>query len=188
MTSPNAAAGRRFLLIAGVVFAIDATTKAWAHRLPVAGARWGGFALRLQYNPGAAFGWGHHHGALFGLVTMAFVGYCNVLAWSRVRAQSPAGLVPLALMCGGAAGNLLDRLTGAGHGPLGGMVADWVHVAGYPFAFNLADLALRIGAAGLTLSLWRSSSPAQRRTPAGTADLDRYDVKPEPFCGSSTSA
>ena len=127
-------------------------------RLPAAGVRWDGFSLRLQYNPGAAFGWGDHHAALFGLVTIAFVGYCGIVARRRVKAGTAAGLVPMALMCGGAAGNLLDRLTGAGHGPLSGSVADWMHVPGYPFAFNLADLALRVGALGLMLSLWRASA------------------------------
>jgi signal peptidase II len=159
---------------------VDAATKAWARRLPVAGTRWAGVELRLQYNPGASFGWGNHHSTLFGLATLAFVGSCCVIAWRRIRGRTPTNLIPLALMSGGAAGNLLDRLTGTGHGPLGGGVADWLHVTGYPFAFNLADLALRIGAVGLTLRLWRSPSPVQR--------LTRYEDGPGPFCGSSTSA
>jgi lipoprotein signal peptidase len=184
--SPNATGGRRFLLTAGIVFTVDAATKAWAGGLPPGGVSWGGFALRLQYNTGAAFGWGDHHGALFGLITGAFVGYCCVVARRRVRAHTPAGLTSMALMCGGAAGNLLDRLTGAGDGMLSGSVADWLHVTGYPFAFNLADLALRV-AAGLAMSLWRASAPAHRRTPASSDDSGRY-VEPDPLCGSNTSA
>jgi lipoprotein signal peptidase len=188
VTSLNGTAGRRFLLTAGIVFTVDAATKAWARRLPAEGVQRSGFRLRLQYNAGGAFGWGNHHSALFGLVTVAFVGYCGVVTWRKVRSHTAAGLTPMALMCGGAAGNLLDRLSGGGHGPLSGSVADWLHVTGYPFAFNLADVAIRVGAAGLTISLWRASTTAQRRTRADDEDRDCYDVEPEPFCGSSTSA
>jgi lipoprotein signal peptidase len=176
------------LLTAGIVFTVDAATKAWARRLPAEGVQRGGFTLRLQYNAGAAFGWGNHHSALFGLVTVAFICYCAVVTWRKIRTHTPAGLTPMALMCGGAAGNLLDRLSGGGHGPLSGSVADWLHVTGYPFAFNLADVAVRVGAAGLTIGLWRASTPSAAPDLADAEDPDRYDVEPEPFCGSSTSA
>jgi signal peptidase II len=64
---------------------------------------------------------------------------------ARVRSRSAALL--LAVVLGGALGNLADRLfrsPGLGRGA----VVDWIHVAGYPATFNLADVAIRVGAVG----------------------------------------
>jgi signal peptidase II len=47
-------------------------------------------------------------------------------------------------VAGGAAGNLADRLLRS-PGPGRGAVVDWIHVAGYPATFNLADVAIRAG-------------------------------------------
>jgi signal peptidase II len=61
----------------------------------------------------------------------------------------------LALVLGGAAGNLFDRLWF-------GEVTDFLdfHVGGHHWpAFNLADSAISVGAALVVLDLWRSREP-----------------------------
>jgi lipoprotein signal peptidase len=63
----------------------------------------------------------------------------------RARARARAVALPLAAVVGGAAGNLADRLfRGPGLGQ--GAVVEWIYVAAYPATFNLADVAIRLGA------------------------------------------
>lgn len=69
---------------------------------------------------------------------------------ARTRSR-PAALV-LAVVLGGALGNLADRVfrsPGLGRGA----VVDWIHVAGYPATFNLADVAIRAGAVAAAVVL-----------------------------------
>lgn len=57
------------------------------------------------------------------------------------------------LVVGGATGNLLDRL----QPPIPHAVIDWIHLAGYPPTFNLADVAIRGGVlAGTLIAIVRS--------------------------------
>jgi signal peptidase II len=58
-------------------------------------------------------------------------------------------------MAGGAAGNLIDRVR-LGH------VVDYLDVHIWP-VFNLADVAIVLGAAILIVALSREGSPAPRR-------------------------
>jgi lipoprotein signal peptidase len=46
---------------------------------------------------------------------------------------------------------------------------DWIHVAGYPPAFNLADVAIRAGAAGALVAMLATGRRKTRRmaTPEG---------------------
>jgi signal peptidase II len=72
----------------------------------------------------------------------------------------------LALICGGAAGNLIDRLRSAQG------VVDFLDVGvgawRWP-TFNVADSAITIGAVALALSLWAEGRAAERAKEAGTA-------------------
>jgi lipoprotein signal peptidase len=61
----------------------------------------------------------------------------------RRRAELSPTTAGLALVAGGAAGNLLDRA-------VRGYVVDFIHVHGWPI-FNVADVAI---AAGAILLLW----------------------------------
>jgi signal peptidase II len=78
----------------------------------------------------------------------------------RLRA-SVQGLLAcgLALIVGGALGNMIDRLAR-------GRVVDFIHVhagSAYFPAFNLADSAITVGAAVLLFDAWRESRTTQRR-------------------------
>jgi signal peptidase II len=107
-------------------------------------------ALRKAYNPGAAFsflsnasGWQRWF-----FVGLALVVIGVLVAWVR---RLPAGqerlMYGLALILGGAAGNLIDRL-------LYGHVIDFIDLyygAWHWPTFNIADSAITLGAALLIL-------------------------------------
>lgn len=148
-----------YLAIAGGVFLIDQTTKAWATRelrfgddRPVIS----GF-LNLAYaqNTGVAFSMLDDHGDLgrWGLSVVAFVAATLVLYffWRTPRTDDRI-LGALALLLAGIAGNVSDRMRL-------GFVVDFIDVQfgswHYP-TFNVADSAICIGAVMLILDTFLS--------------------------------
>ena len=161
---PPAINGRLFWPILIAVVAIDVVTKAVAVRalLP---ARVPhdliGEYLRftLVYNPGAAFGLhvGEHSRWVFMTLTIGallILGRLYILAAPGDRSRVAA----LALVCGGAIGNLIDRI----RSPLG--VVDFLDVGvgdtRWP-TFNVADIAVSVGAFVLAIVLWAEDRPEQ---------------------------
>src|SRR6476661_8499200 len=145
-----------YLVIAGGVFMIDQTTKSWAaHSLRHGGDRTliGGF-LNFTYaeNPGVAFSMLDDHGdpGRWGLSIVAIVAGVLVLYffWRTPRTDDRI-LGALALLLGGIAGNVVDRVRL-------GFVIDFIDVRFgswlYP-TFNVADSAICIGAGLLLLDL-----------------------------------
>src|SRR5688572_4502067 len=124
--------------------------------------------LRLVYNEGAAFGLPlgeNSRWIFFGLAIIALF----VLA-SLVRSTRDGDrfrLVALALVCGGAVGNLIDRVRSAQG------VVDFVDIGigswRWP-TFNVADSAITIGAIALGLSLWQEGREQQRAKEARAAE------------------
>ena len=122
--------------------------------------------LTLVYNPGAAFGLyvGEYSRWVFLGLTIAallILGRLYVSASSTDRAR----VISLALVCGGAIGNLIDRI----RHDLG--VVDFLDVgvgdARWP-TFNVADMAVSIGAFLLAIVLWAEDRPSEdggRRLP-----------------------
>ena len=162
---PVAASGWRWLPLAVAVIVLDQASKAWmlhhffllerVRLLPV-------LDIILTYNTGAAFsflsqasGWQRW---LF--VALALGVSVVLIAWLRRLNARRHGLLAcgLALIVGGALGNMIDRLTL-------GRVVDFVHVhwghAYFP-AFNVADSAITVGALLLLIDAWRESRAAQR--------------------------
>ena len=123
-------------------------------------------SLVLAFNRGAAFsflagadGWQRW---LFALIAVAA---CAVMAWLLWRGGRTLFCAGLALIIGGALGNLYDRMT-LGH------VVDFilVHYRGWYYpAFNVADSAITIGAAALILDAFRERRATPRETPEGGA-------------------
>lgn len=108
--------------------------------------------LTLVYNPGAAFGL--HLGENSRWIFMALtVGALFVLArlYRSTRDDEWARTVALGLVCAGAIGNLIDRI----RSPLG--VVDFIDVGigdlRWP-TFNVADMAVSVGAFVLAWVLW----------------------------------
>lgn len=138
-----------FAVIAAAVVGLDQATKAWvdaAFQLyesrPVVE---GLFHLTYVRNPGAAFGllagWSAQWRQPFfvGITAVALGAILWILA--RLEAGRPWTLAALALVFGGAVGNLIDRIAW-------GEVIDFLDVfwRGYHWpAFNVADSAITVG-------------------------------------------
>ena len=154
------AARRRWAIVvpmAAVVVALDHATKWWA--LQTLDGRtidlvWT-LRLRLIFNQGAAFGLGSRYAPLLALAVLAVVAV--LLRTDRLLATRPAA-VGVALLLGGAVGNLLDRVFRSGGGFLGGAVVDFVDLQWWP-VFNVADSAIVVGAILLFITQWREPEP-----------------------------
>lgn len=144
----------RWLALAAAVAGLDRITKSLVEArfspgeaLPVTSY----FNLVLTFNTGAAFsmlsggaGWQRWF-----LATVALAAAALIVFLLRRHAADPLFCLALALILGGALGNLWDRLS-LGH------VVDFLdfHAAGWHWpAFNLADSAITCGAA---LLVWDS--------------------------------
>ena len=128
--------------VAALVLAADQATKSAVVTANPRGSGSGLVSLRLVRNGGASFGIGSGHPQVITLTALAILAVAIALL---VRTSSRAVALSLAAVTGGAAGNLADRLFRA-PGLGRGAVVDWIHVAFYPPTFNLADLAIRLGA------------------------------------------
>jgi signal peptidase II len=111
------------------------------------------FTLVLAFNPGAAFSFlagasGWQRWVFAGIAAVASV----VIAWLLRRGGSRAYCAGLALILGGALGNLWDRLT-LGH-VVDFLLFHWREWS-YP-AFNVADSAITVGAALIIIDSFRA--------------------------------
>ena len=144
------------LWVAAAVILLDQLTKLWVLNAFVPGESvevTSFFNLVLVFNRGAAFsfladhaGWQRWFFTVLGLgVSIALVIWLRRLD----HKQQPLLTLGLALVLGGALGNVIDRI-------LLGYVVDFIHVhwdrIGFSFAaFNIADSAISIGAGCLLL-------------------------------------
>lgn len=141
-----------------LVLAADQIIKSIVTRLLPAGASVavvpGFLSLTHVQNTGIAFGWFAGLSpalAAIAALTLFFLLFYNRGRWPRSRADS-AGI---ALMAGGAAGNLLDRIRL-------GFVVDYLDFHVWP-VFNVADAAITVGAGILVLTLAREGRPPKSR-------------------------
>jgi signal peptidase II len=164
LTAPEAAAGANGevvrgsvlgpFLVAGAVVVADQLTKLWA----VATLAGGPIHivdhlldLRLTRNPGGAFS------ILTGLTPVLAVlaaVMAVVLVRTTRRTADRVVAYSLALVLGGALGNLIDRLVRS-PGVLRGEVIDFIKLPHWP-TFNLADSAITIGVVLIIARGWRS--------------------------------
>ena len=144
--------------------------------------------LTLVYNPGAAFGL--HLGAYSRWIFMALtVGALFILGrlYRATRERDLLRTLAIALVCGGALGNLFDRI----RSPAG--VVDFIDVGigdmRWP-TFNVADMAVSIGAFLLAWVLWGDEHAEQAGTPgdqegaAEVAAIPTSSVSPVPRTGT----
>ncbi len=140
-----------------VIVVADVITKAlavWAlvpHRMPhqILGQS---VRLTLVYNPGAAFGL--HLGSYSRWIFMALtIGALYILGrlYRATRDGELTRTLAIALVCGGALGNLIDRIRSSSG------VVDFIDVGigdmRWP-TFNVADMAVSVGAFLLAWVLW----------------------------------
>jgi len=146
---------KKWLALALLVVVLDQLTKALANHLltyaePL--AVFPSFNLTLLYNPGAAFSFlsdasGWQRWFFVAISTAATV---LLIFWlKRLKPGQVLLSVALALVLGGAVGNLVDRLWF-------GYVVDFIQVYYHEYywpAFNIADSAISVGA---VLLIWDS--------------------------------
>ena len=148
-----------YLAIAGGVFLIDQTTKAWAVRRLRLGNDLNAIPGFLNFayaeNPGVAFSMLDDHGSAgrWGLSVVALIAATLVIYffWRTPRSDDRI-MGALALLLAGIIGNVVDRLRL-------GFVVDFIDVQfgswHYP-TFNIADMAIVAGAGLLIIDMFLS--------------------------------
>lgn len=154
----------KWLGVAALVIAVDHLTKWWVsstmelhQAIPV----WPFFSLVRVHNYGAAFsfladagGWQRWFFIAIGIVATAII-----VRLLKTHAREPRMAWALALVLGGALGNVIDRA-------ILGYVVDFLYFYYQDFAwpaFNIADSAISVGAAMLIWdSLFRKSPNAEK--------------------------
>ena len=125
--------------------------------------------FRMAWNRGINFGLfsGSSEAARWVLIGLALAICGWVLAWMWRSRPRPAVQVAAGLLVGGAIGNVVDRLAY-------GAVADFLNMSccgiDNPYAFNVADVAIFLGALGLILFPEAAKDPVTRRTPRAKDD------------------
>jgi signal peptidase II len=144
-----------YLGIVGAVLVLDQLTKAWVQRsIGAHESRTiieGFLSLTHGRNPGIAFGVLSEGALPFQALALTLLGLVAVAALSMYALRVPPvhrlRLVALALVIGGAVGNLIDRIRQ-------GSVVDFIHVYwrthDWP-DFNVADSAISVGVTLLIL-------------------------------------
>ena len=172
--------GRSFWPVFLLVAAVDFFTKSMASRLDQGGTHelYGEWVrLTLVHNKGAAFGLyvGEHSRWIFMVLTIIALVILARL-YSATRSGDLIRSVSLALVCGGAVGNLIDRITSAQG------VVDFIDIgvgeSRWP-TFNVADMAVSIGAFLLAWVLWGEDSESETvavPTPATVPGADTREL------------
>lgn len=113
------------------------------------------FNLRMAWNRGVNFGIFDGVGPWF-LIAVALAISIWLGVWVWRHQQKPIVRVAAGLVIGGALGNVIDRA-------IYGAVADFINMSccGFrnPFSFNVADIAIFIGAFGLILFTGKEKTP-----------------------------
>jgi signal peptidase II len=158
---------RMFIWLALIVFVADQASKLYLYfivdialRQPIAVTSF--FELILVWNRGVSYGLFQQNSeagrwALIVFSLAASIGL-SVWAWRSEESRLSAGL---ALIVGGALGNVVDRV-------LYGAVLDFAHLHYGAFSwyvFNIADAAIVVGVAVLLYDAVRPSSRAARNSP-----------------------
>ena len=151
---------RMSLLISAVIVLLDQVSKAWALR-DLADGRiihvvWT-MQFNLTYNRGMAFSRGTGIGPIIGVIGLVVVA---LLLLSLRRADNALTRVATGLIIGGAVGNILDRLF-RGSGWMRGAVIDFIDFQWWP-VFNVADMAIMIGAATMMVAMLKYNSQNNR--------------------------
>jgi signal peptidase II len=110
-------------------------------------------------NEGIAFGFlGEGDRTVVLLVTAAAL--LLILVWFVRDPMRPWSWLAIGLLAGGAIGNLADRL-------FRDAVVDFIDLPAWP-SFNLADIAITLGAAALVLAAFAEPEPASEDAPGGS--------------------
>lgn len=160
-----------YIIVIVFAFLIDRATKLWAAQFlaengPTQLHAW--LTIQETYNRGIAFGMFQGIGPLVGWLTILVV-----IALSVYLVRTPKELwlmrLGLAILIGGALGNLVDRI-------FAGYVLDFIETPFRQGIFNMADVLIYVGI-GLTIlgSILQKSEEKQKRQP--TVTITHLDEK-----------
>lgn len=111
----------------------------------------------MAWNRGVNFGIGAGYDMRWVLIGIALAISVGVFVWLWKRPADTFTYVSAGFLIGGALGNVIDRL-------IYGAVADFLNMSccGFnnPYAFNIADIAIFIGAIGIAFA---DSRPSQKK-------------------------
>jgi signal peptidase II len=157
-----------------MVVLLDRATKAWFESQTPEGWRHE-MIHNLVYlvhsrNPGIAFGVLADSASTVTctILILGSAGIIVVLAWLLVASRSGGAMTAagLALLLGGATGNVTDRIL---HGAVTDFFEVWLGTYRYP-AFNVADSAIAIGAALIILDVLFGAKDGSHRASKQQAD------------------
>ena len=118
--------------------------------------------FRMAWNTGVNFGLLSGADMRWVLVAVAVVITAAVLIWVRREGGNRWAQIGAGLLAGGALGNVIDRI-------IYGAVADFLNMSccgiDNPFAFNLADAGIFLGAVLLVIYGGKDESRADHKTP-----------------------
>jgi signal peptidase II len=118
--------------------------------------------FRMAWNQGVNFGLLSNGADYMRWVLIAVALVISAWVWIWVSRENPSARVQVlaGLLIGGALGNVVDRV-------LYGAVADFLNMSccgiENPFAFNVADVSIFVGAIGLVLFTGKDKPSARRR-------------------------
>ena len=138
---------RLFWIVAVIVLVLDRVAKELAAGIPEKGIALipGVVGLRYAENRGAAFSMLSGYPRLLGVLSLVLI--VAGFLWLRKKEIAAFPLTGLALMAGGAAGNMIDRL-------VRGFVPDMIETLFVSFpVFNIADSCLTVGCVLVMISL-----------------------------------
>lgn len=157
---------RRYWQIAAIailIIALDQWTKSLVRaNIPLRGSwlpegwEWLSPYARIVhwYNTGAAFGMFQQGGMVFTVLAFIVIGLI-LYYYPQVEKADWSLRLAMSMQLGGAAGNLIDRLT-IGH------VTDFISVGRFP-VFNVADASITVGAAVLFLGIWLMEAAERKK-------------------------
>ena len=143
---------KRALTVAALIFVLDQAIKVWV--VQVMDLKTLGsinvidpyLNLRMAWNRGVNFGLGAGLDMRWILIGVAIVITAAVVWWVAREKMDKWAQISAGLLIGGALGNIIDRI-------VYGAVADFLNMSccgiENPFAFNVADIAIFVGAIGL---------------------------------------
>ncbi len=164
------------LSIASVVVAVDQVTKAFMVAWLDGGSRQlidGVLQFKVTRNPGSAFSLFTSGGQVIAVVAIVI---SIVVVAVLPRVPLAIERVGLALVMGGAVGNLTDRIF-RGEGILDGAVVDFIDFSFFP-SFNVADSCITIGVALLLIAGFVVTPAREQEDPvtAGAPSDDAADA------------
>jgi signal peptidase II len=171
-----------FLLsIAGVIVALDQWTK-YLVRTNIAFSQtwmpwqWLSTYARIVHwkNTGAAFGIFQNFGGFFTILAFVVIAIILIFFPQIPRSDWPMR-VAMSMQLGGAAGNLIDRLSR-------GYVTDFVSVGNFA-VFNVADASISVGVAVLILGMWiqeKNNKRLRAESNAPSSEVETVEVVEDP--------